>query len=147
MPDEFGRDHPDDGKKGRSLAAEHGVRLVEVLADGSVVELGAVRFSPEASGELEGAFRFLPLEEAVQVEPAKRYVLLQSTVARDGDRFRDPASFDGLSPIVHPDFQVERAVLVRDGDPSRLGGIPAFSDMDADYDRYRLPLGPTLQVE
>ncbi|MBC8355276.1 MAG: hypothetical protein H8E66_25145 [Planctomycetes bacterium] len=39
--------------------------------------------------------------------------LLMSTAVADGDRFRDPASFDGLSPLVHPDVVVRRSVLVR----------------------------------
>jgi len=69
---------------------------------------------------------------------------LMSTVVADGDRFRDPASFDGLSPLVHPDIVVRRSLLVRNGNMTGAAGLPAFEDLHHSYSRYRMPIGPTL---
>ncbi|MBT4692318.1 MAG: hypothetical protein HOB73_03130 [Planctomycetaceae bacterium] len=67
-----------------------------------------------------------------------------STAVADGDRFRDPASFDGLSPLVHPDIVVRRSLLVRNQDVTNAPSLPAFEDLHHSYSRYRIPLGPTL---
>jgi len=62
----------------------------------------------------------------------------------DGDRFRDPASFDGLSPLVHPDIVVRRSMLVRGKDVNDAESLPAFRDLHPSYSRSRIPVGPTL---
>jgi hypothetical protein len=67
-----------------------------------------------------------------------------STQAGDGDHFRDPVGFDGLSPVIHPAVEVIRAVLVRD---DRVEPISSFSDMHADHMSFRLPVGPTLKFQ
>ena len=67
-----------------------------------------------------------------------------TTAVGDGDHFHDPGSFDGLSPVVHSDVEVVRAVLVRD---RHSEAIPAFADMHEDYAAFRLPVGPTLKFK
>ena len=75
------------------------------------------------------------------------YVLLMATLAGDGDRFRDPASFDGLSPLVHTDIVVGRSLLVRSGDADDMWGIPAFEDLRRSYARHRTQVGTTLRYQ
>ena len=72
------------------------------------------------------------------------YVLLMSTDVADGDRFRDAAAFDGLSPIVHPDVVVHRSIFIRNHDVQNAMGLPAFEDLNVSYSRHRIPLGPAL---
>ena len=67
-----------------------------------------------------------------------------STEVGDGDGFHDPASFDGLSPLVHPDVVVRRSMLVRTEHVTSATGLPAFEDLSNSYSRYRAPIGPTL---
>lgn len=68
-----------------------------------------------------------------------------STAAEDGDQFRDPAAFDGLSPLIHPAVEIIRSVLIRDTD--HVTAIPAFADMNEAYSAHRIPVGPTLKME
>ena len=58
-----------------------------------------------------------------------------STAVADGDRFRDPASFDGLPPLAHPDVVVRRSVLVRKEGVQGANGLPAFEDLSNAYFR------------
>jgi hypothetical protein len=100
--------------------------------------------SPEDAGELRESFRYVRLDKAVRLQQNVTYILLMSTQVADGDRFRAPASFDGLSPLVHPDVIVRRSMLVRGEDVTSATGIPAFEDLSNSYSRYRAPIGPTL---
>ncbi len=147
LPDESGRDQAGRTRGGRTLVSEHTVRLVQLRGEGTPTTLAKVRFTAESPGTLEGAFRYLALKNPVTLEMKNHYVLLVSTRAGDGDPFRDPASFDGLSPLVHPDFKVLRSLLIRNGDLNAPQPIPAFADLDPSYDRFRLPVGPTLRAK
>jgi hypothetical protein len=69
-----------------------------------------------------------------------------STQVADGDHFRDPVSFDGLSPLVNPDLVVQRSLLLREGSLSGHTDLPACEDMTDSYSRHRLPVGPTLRL-
>ena len=57
-------------------------------------------------------FHYKELSHSVNLLVGTKYFLLQSR-ADDGDPFRDPTSFDGLSPLVSPQFCIERSVLIQ----------------------------------
>ena len=146
IPTERGRDQPSTQlaqNKKRRIAANHVLRLLRVETDGEV-EIASCQISPEDAGEYRDAFRYIRLSKPVRLQQNATYVLLMSTVVADGDRFRDPASFDGLSPLVHPDIVVRRSLLVRNGNMTGAAGLPAFEDLHHSYSRYRMPIGPTL---
>ena len=146
IPTERGRDQPSTQlaqNKKRRIAANHVLRLLRVETDGEV-EIASCQISPEDAGEYRDAFRYIRLSKPVRLQQNATYVLLMSTVVADGDRFRDPASFDGLSPLVHPDIVVRRSLLVRNGNVTGAAGLPAFEDLHHSYSRYRMPIGPTL---
>jgi hypothetical protein len=146
IPTERGRDQPSTQlaqNKKRRIAANHVLRLLRVETDGEV-EIASCQISPEDAGEYRDAFRYIRLSKPVRLQQNATYVLLMSTVVADGDRFRDPASFDGLSPLVHPDIVVRRSLLVRNGSMTGAAGLPAFEDLHHSYSRYRMPIGPTL---
>ncbi|MEM7385256.1 MAG: arylsulfatase [Verrucomicrobiota bacterium] len=145
IPDEHGRDQPGRSKGGRGLKAAHTVRLLRIDETGPVT-LAKVLFSPDRAGKLEGAFRYRALEDAVALKPGRRYALLLSVAAEDGDHFRDVAAFDGLSPLTHPAFEIVRSLLVRSETNPVFESLPAFSDLDVSYSRFRLPVGPTLRA-
>jgi hypothetical protein len=67
-----------------------------------------------------------------------------STQVADGDHFRDPVSFDGLSPQLNPDLVVQRSLLLRKDSLSGYIDVPAFEDLTDSYSQYRLPVGPSL---
>ena len=138
---EFDRDRPTRGGR-HSLATDHVVRLLTL--DGEA--LARVEISAGRTRE-DGEFHYKGLAHPVELRVGAKYLLLQSTRAFDGDPFRDPASFDGLSPLVHPEFRVERSVLIRSGDMKRIRPIPAFADLHQAFGRFRLPVGPTLTIE
>lgn len=145
IPSEFQSDRPRAARKpakGRRLQATHTIRLAR-LHDGGFTELAQTTIGGGRQGELTGAFRRLKLDSPARLREGARYQLLMSTIAGDGDPFRDPASFDGLSPLVHPDITVLRSVLIRDGRDAE--SITAFADLHPDYGRFRLPVGPTMQ--
>ncbi len=137
---------PVESKK-RQIAADHIVRLLRVESDGlqdGQIEIARCRVSPKEAGELHESFRYIRLNKPVRLQQNATYILLMSTEVADGDRFRDPVSFDGLSPLVHPDVVVRRSMLVRNGDVHRAMGLPAFEDLSNSYSRSRVPTGPTL---
>ena len=149
IPTEHDRDQPSQqpvGNKKRQLASPHVLRLLRTDRDG-LEEVARCEVSPQQAGELHDSFRYIRLPEPVRLRENVTYVLLMSTVAGDGDRFRDPASFDGLSPLVHPDIVVGRSLLVRNGDADDMWGIPAFEDLRRSYARHRTPVGPTLRFQ
>jgi hypothetical protein len=101
---------------------------------------------PGTSDELIRSFRYMRLPEPVQLEQGLTYVLLMSTQAADGDHFRDPVSFDGLSPQINPHLMIQRSLLFRGGSSSSHIDVPAFEDLTNSYSRYRMPVGPTLRL-
>jgi hypothetical protein len=149
IPTEHDRDQPTliDHKR-RGLAAPHTLRLDEIASDGSAGKnIATLTFTPESPGELEGEFRYLPLDTLATLQPDRSYRLTMSTAVEDGDFFHDPAGFDGLPPQVTPGIDILRALLLREGESGRPAAIPAFSDMSEAYSRHRLPVGPTLKFE
>ncbi|MCP4943647.1 MAG: hypothetical protein GY924_16950 [Planctomycetaceae bacterium] len=92
------------------------------------------------------SFRYIRLPEPVRLEQGKTYVLLMSTQVADGDHFRDPVSFDGLSPQLNRDFVIQRSLLLRESSLSGHIDVPAFEDLTDFYSQYRLPVGPTLRL-
>ena len=147
VPMDNGRDQPTKSPlhgKNHSLKSSHVIRLL-VRSEGMQDDLARCHLEPGASGELVNSFRYKRLPEPVQLEEGLTYVLLMSTQVADGDHFRDPVSFDGLSPLVDPDLVVQRSLLLRDGSLSGHIELPACEDMTDSYSRHRLPVGPTLR--
>jgi arylsulfatase A len=146
VPTEHQRDQPSRQSAQsmkRRIVANHVLRLLRIESD-EPTEIAQCHVSPEDAGELRESFRYVRLDKAVRLQQNVTYILLMSTQVADGDRFRAPASFDGLSPLVHPDVIVRRSMLVRGEDVTSATGIPAFEDLSNSYSRYRAPIGPTL---
>jgi hypothetical protein len=149
VPTEHQRDQPSAQpaqKKKHRIVAQHVLRLLRTDSDGQT-EIARREVSPGDAGELRDSFRYFSLKEHVRLRQNVTYILLMSTTAADGDRFRGPASFDGLSPLVHPDVVVRRSILVRTEDGHVATDLPAFEDLSNAYSRYRLPIGPTLLIQ
>ncbi|MCP4783064.1 MAG: arylsulfatase [Fuerstiella sp.] len=146
VPTEHQRDQPSrhSGQdKKRQIAADHDLRLVRIES-GELIETARCQVTPKDAGELQDSFRYIDLDKPVRLQENATYMLLMSTEVADGDRFRDPVSFDGLSPLVHPDVVVRRSMLVRNKDVTSAIGLPAFEDLSNSFSRYRVPIGPTL---
>jgi arylsulfatase A len=145
IPTEFDQDKPGVGSSKRGvITSPHCLLLEEVDASGVTKLIAQLDVSSGNLGEWEKEFRYLPLSSPVSLQKGKLYRLTMSTQAGDGDHFRDPVGFDGLSPVIHPAVEVIRAVLVRD---DRVEPISSFSDMHADHMSFRLPVGPTLKFQ
>ena len=145
VPAEHQRDQPSTApakNKKRQIVASHTLRLLHITPDGPF-EIARCQVSP-GGGDLRGSFRYIRLKESVRLEEKATYLLLMSTKVADGDRFRDAASFDGLSPLVHPDVIVRRSMLVRNERVRNAMGLPAFEDLSDSYSHYRSVIGPTL---
>ena len=108
-------------------------------------EIARVTVPEGTKAELEGAFRYVALSKPIALQPNQRYALLTTTTAGDGDHFKSPDAFDGLSPLVHPYVNIVRSLLIRNGHLSQPQPIPSFSDLSPDHSRHRLPVGPTLK--
>ena len=148
VPTELDRDQPSltGGKKNR-IESLHTITLYELTDSAEPAEIAGVEVSPDNVGDLEGEFRYVALSKSVSLKAGREYLLTMSTVASDGDQFHDPASFDGLSPLVSGSVEVMRAVLVRENDVAGRGAIPGFSDMADEFWQHRLPVGPTLKLK
>ena len=131
--------------KNHSLANTHVIRLL-TSSEGKQTELVRYELKPDKASELLNSFRYARLPQPVHLKEGVTYALLMSTQVNDGDPFRDPVSFDGLSPQVHPDIVVERSLLLREGSLSGHVDLPTFEDLTDSYSRYRLPVGPTLRL-
>jgi arylsulfatase A-like enzyme len=146
IPTERDRDQPStqtaQNKKSR-IFSSHVLRLLRVESDGQT-EIARCEVTPTDSGEFRDSFRYIQLHKPVLLQQKTTYVLLMSTEVDDGDRFRDPASFDGLSPLVHPHVVVQRSMLLRKDNVTNATVLPAFEDLHHSYSRYRIPLGPSL---
>ena len=129
--------------KNRQVLASHVLRLLR-MESGKAVEIARCQVTPGAEGELRGCFRYIRLKHPVRLERQAVYVLLMSTSVADGDHFRDAASFDGLSPQVHPWIEIRRSRFVRNGNLESVLELPAFEDLSPAYSRHRAPVGPTL---
>ena len=148
LPTEADRDQPSlAGPKKRRIAAAHLIQLHELGDNGPAKLVASAEASPQRQGKLEGEFRYIQVGDKVKLLQGQRYLLTMSTAAGDGDHFHDPASYDGLSPLVCPSIEVVRSVLLRGDDPNALEAIPAFSDLKEDHSRHRLPVGPTLKFQ
>lgn len=146
VPTEHQRDQPSvqpAQSKKRRVVANHVLRLLRVESN-KPTEIARCQVSPGAPGDLRDSFRYVRLKDPVRLKQQVTYMLLMSTEAGDGDRFRAPASFDGLSPLIHPDVIVRRNMVVRNGDGRGSTGLPEFEDLSNSYSRYRAPMGPTL---
>ena len=149
IPAETQRDQPslpDPKGKRRGLKTSHTIRLVQ-LSDTTSTELARATLPEGTRAELDGAFRYIALPEPIVLETGKRYALLATTRTGDGDHFKSPDSFDGLSPLVHSEIKIIRSLLIRNGDLHHPEPIPSFSDLSPDHSRYRLPVGPTLRFK
>ena len=127
----------------RQIEAPHVLRLLR-LESNDWIEIARINVDAGLTGFLRDSFRYFPLRKQVTLSENTEYVLLMSTRAADGDQFLDPAAFDGLSPLLHPDVHVQRSVLVHSKAAEHHVGIPAFEDLSNSYSRYRAPVGPTL---
>jgi len=148
VPTEHDRDQPSlVGEKKRGIASPHVIMLYELNDPGRAKAIASIVVSPNNAGDLEGEFRYAPLDKSVILEKGHEYLLTLSTETGDGDSFHDPASFDGLSPLVSKSVDVLRAVLVRNNHVDNRGAIPGFSDMAEAFYEHRLPVGPTLKLK
>lgn len=145
------RDHDSDlppkfitRDKRRQLKAPHVLRLLRVESK-ERIEVARIKIAEGEDGELHNSFRYFRLKKTVTLVENSSYVLLMSTRAGDGDPFRDPAAFDGLSPLIHPDIDIKRSLLFRRQNTTRRSRFPSFEDLDDSYYRYRAPVGPTLR--
>ena len=120
--------------------------LYELDGSGAAKGLARVTLKGSKPGELENEFRYMSIEKTVILKKDHCYLLLMSTTADDGDSFHDPASYDGLSPLVTPSVKIIRSIMVR-GDVNQRDAIPAFSDLSEEYSQFRLPVGPTLKFK
>ena len=148
IPMDRERDQPSRGPltgKNHSIKSQHVIRLL-VRSKNKQVELARCKMKPGTSDELIRSFRYMRLPEPVRLEQGLTYVLLMSTQAADGDHFRDPVSFDGLSPQINPHLMIQRSLLFRGGSSSGHIDVPAFEDLTNSYSRYRMPVGPTLRL-
>ena len=148
IPTDRERDQPSKGPltgKNHSIKSQHVIRLL-VRSENKQVELARCEMKPGTSDELIRSFRYMRLPEPVRLEQGLTYVLLMSTQAADGDHFRDPVSFDGLSPQINPHLMIQRSLLFRGGSSSGHIDVPAFEDLTNSYSRYRMPVGPTLRL-
>lgn len=148
IPTDRERDQPSKGPltgKNHSIKSQHVIRLL-VRSKNKQVELARCKMKPGNSDELIRSFRYMRLPEPVRLEQGLTYVLLMSTQAADGDHFRDPVSFDGLSPQINPHLMIQRSLLFRGGSSSGHIDVPAFEDLTNSYSRYRMPVGPTLRL-
>ncbi len=148
IPTDRERDQPSKGPltgKNHSIKSQHVIRLL-VRSKNKQVELARCKMKPGTSDELIRSFRYMRLPEPVRLEQGLTYVLLMSTQAADGDHFRDPVSFDGLSPQINPHLMIQRSLLFRGGSSSGHIDVPAFEDLTNSYSRYRMPVGPTLRL-
>jgi len=146
VPTEHARDQPSQHSsrsKQRRIVANHDLRLLRV-GENRTTEIARCEVLPGSTGELRDAFRYVQLDQPVRLQENEIYVLLMSTDVADGDRFRDAAAFDGLSPIVHPDVVVHRSMFIRNRDVQNAMGLPAFEDLNVSYSRHRIPLGPAM---
>jgi arylsulfatase A len=131
-------------KNRRRTEAPHILRLLR-LESNEQTEIARINIVAGEGGELHNSFRYYPLEKPLMLSEKTKYVLLMSTKAADGDPFRDPAPFDGLPPLVHPDIHIERSVLVRPNTTQNKTSIPAFEDLNEEFSRFRAPVGPTVR--
>ena len=146
IPMDHERDQPSKSplsSKNHLLKSSHVIRLL-VCSKGEQVELARCQIKPGTSDEFIHSFRYIRLPEPVELEQGLTYVLLMSTQVADGDHFRDPVSFDGLSPQLNPDLVVQRSLLLRKDSLSGYIDVPAFEDLTDSYSQYRLPVGPSL---
>ena len=145
IPTEFDRDHPGIGSGKRGvIKSPHIVRLDAIDETGAATSIAQVEAPAGNSGEWENEFRYFPLPQTLPLQKNKVYRLTMTTSAGDGDHLRDPAAFDGLSPLIHPAVEIIRSVLIRDDQPA---AIPAFADMNEAYSAHRVPVGPTFKFE
>ena len=147
IPTEFESDQPSkEGNRPRSIRSEHWIKLWE-LKDSSFKEIGSVLVSPEKPGQLEGEFRYLPLNNPINLYSKSHYMLTMSTRAGDKDHFHDHVAFDGLSPLVNPMVSVIKSVMLNENYPDQIFPIPSFADLHYDYSKFRVPVGPTLRFQ
>ena len=104
--------------------------------------IAEVKLTPDLPGDLISEFRYLPLEESVKLKPGLVYRLTMTTRNRDGDHIHDPASYDGLSPVIHPLVKIQRSIFLKEG---KEAPILTWFDASPDYWRHRLPVGPALR--
>ena len=148
LPTEGDRDQPSlASPKKRRIASPHLIKLYELDDSREAKVIASAETSPQKQGKMEGEFRYIELVDKVKLIKGQRYLLTMSTAAGDGDHFHDPASYDGLSPLVCPSIEVIRSVLLRGDDPNAPEPIPAFGDLAAAHSRHRLPVGPTLKFQ
>jgi arylsulfatase A len=147
VPTEFDRDRPSIGGKKCGIKAPHRISLYELIESDGAKLIGEVEVSSGNAGELEGEFRYLALEKSIPLKKSTTYLITMSTATGDGDHFHDPVSHDGLSPLVSNVVDVMRSVMVRDDKVAARGPLPGSADMDANYWKYRLPVGPTLKFK
>jgi hypothetical protein len=149
IPEENQSDQPSrQGKSPRTIKSPHTITLWKIDGDlESLKEIDRVYIKVGKTGELDGEFRFLKLDQPIKLKRGSRYVVTMDSMTGDGDYFHDPVSFDGISPLVNPSVRIIRSVMFRNNQFDRGYPLPSFTDLDPDYSSYRLPVGPTIRFK
>ena len=147
IPTNQDSDHPSrSGKKPRTLKSKHSICLWEIQNSAPKKIIG-IEIGPHNQGILEGEFRYILLEQSVNLTADTHFMLTMSCTAGDGDHFHDDTSFDGLSPIINPSVTILKSVMFRNMNMNQSLQIPSFADLHPNYSAHRLPVGPTLKFK
>jgi hypothetical protein len=147
IPTDQDSDHPSrSGKKPRTLKSKHSICLWEIQNSAPRKIIG-IEIGPHKQGILEGEFRYILLEQSVNLTADTHFMLTMSCTAGDGDHFHDDTSFDGLSPIINPSVTILKSVMFRNMNMNQPLQIPSFADLHPDYSAHRFPVGPTLKFK
>jgi hypothetical protein len=147
IPTDQDSDHPSrSGKKPRTLKSKHSICLWEIQNSAPKKIIG-VEIGPHNQGILEEEFRYILLEQSVNLPADTHFILTMSTTAGDGDHFHDDTSFDGLSPIINPSVTILKSIMFRNMNMNQPLQIPSFADLHPDYSAHRFPVGPTLKFK
>jgi hypothetical protein len=145
IPTEHERDQPSrSGKNPRTLKSSHVITLWKFEGPTQIIR---IQVEPGKPGELVGEFRYLKLDQSVELQKKTRYLLTMTTKTGDGDHFHDPAGYDGLSPLINPTVRIIRSVFFRKEGMARSLAIPSFADLHSDYSSFRIPVGPTIRFQ
>jgi hypothetical protein len=147
LPTDLNSDQPSrTGRNPRNIQNNHFIRLWEIKITGTK-KIAEIQIGPKHKSILEGEFRYGLLKTPVSLQGNSQFLLTMSTTAGDGDHFHDPASFDGLSPLVNPKVKILGNFMIKNNFMEYEQEIPSFADLDPQYSNFRIPVGPTLKFK
>ncbi|MDA8775511.1 arylsulfatase [Opitutales bacterium] len=147
LPTDLNSDQPSrTGRNPRNIQNNHFIRLWEIKITGTK-KIAEIQIGLKHKSILEGEFRYGLLKTPVSLKGNSQFLLTMSTTAGDGDHFHDPASFDGLSPLVNPKVKILGNFMIKNNFMEYEQEIPSFADLDPQYSNFRIPVGPTLKFK